>query len=148
MELPDITDGQQILSKVDLVTEAVPCPEWGCTVYVRVMDGTARDAFDAGNLIIGDDNKMEPNFANMRARLCALTMCRKDGTLLFGVDDVEAIGGKSAVALERVYTVARRLNKLNKEDTDFFTVPSNAGQNSASRCTSANGSAIPAGAAC
>ena len=38
---------EAILSSVDLPKELVSVPEWGGDLYVRTLNGTERDAFEA-----------------------------------------------------------------------------------------------------
>ena len=98
-----------ILSAEDLEKELVHVPSWGGHVYVRALTGAERDAFEASMVDQrGRDRKM--NLKNLRARLCALTICDEEGNRLFSDSDVEALGKKSAAALTRVFAVAQRLS--------------------------------------
>ena len=97
-----------ILGAQDLTHEDVTVPEWGGSVRVRMMTGTDRDTL--ANAFVGDDGK--PNMSGYRQRLLAATMVDEAGALLFSAADVAAIGAKSAAALDRVFAVADRLNKL------------------------------------
>lgn len=106
-----------ILSAEDLEKELVHVPEWGGHVYVRALTGAERDAFEASMVDQrGRDRKM--NLKNLRARLCALTICDEEGNRLFSDADVEALGRKSAAALTRVFAVAQRLSGLTQDDVD------------------------------
>jgi hypothetical protein len=99
----------QILKAEDLKREEVPVPEWGGSVFVRTMTGGERDRFEAAFVRDKTDT---------RARLAAATICDEAGTLLFSATDIEALGRKSAAALERVFVVAMRLSKVGKADVD------------------------------
>jgi len=57
----------------------------------------------------------------MRSRLVAVTACSSDGVLLFSLDDIPKLADKSAAAVDRLFSVAQRLNKLTKEDVDELT---------------------------
>ena len=103
-----ILDRNTILGANDLPHEDVAVPEWGGTVRVRMMTGTERDAL--ANAFVGDDGK--PDMSGYRQRLLAATMIDETGAHLFTADDLAAIGAKSAAALDRVFTVADRLNQL------------------------------------
>lgn len=100
----------QILAVNDLkpFVEAVDVPEWGGTVYVRVMTGGERDAFE------GKFTRDKHN--NLRAFLAVCTVCDANGVSLFKSEDVAALGEKSSAALDRVFDVALRLNRLRASD--------------------------------
>lgn len=100
----------QILSAEDRARELVEVPEWGGSVYVSVMSGTARDAWEAALLKDG-----KPDLEHMRAKLAAATIVDELGACLFSPADVAALSSRSSVALDRIITVARRLNKLGIE---------------------------------
>lgn len=103
-----------ILSADDRGIEEVSVPEWGGVVYVRSMSGRQKDAFELS--CYSDDGKTErKRLTNFRARLLALTICGPDGTLLFSEKDVNDLGQKSVVALDRVLDVAKVLNGITKE---------------------------------
>lgn len=107
----------QILGAKDLITEDVDVPEWGGMVRVRSLSGAERDRFEAS--IIGENTKNKRrNLANLRARLVALTVVDAEGKPLFRPNDVEALGKKSAAALDRVFGVAMRLAGMRDEDVD------------------------------
>ncbi len=96
---------QQVIEIQDIKTEAVSVPEWGGEMTVAVMTGPARDEWETA---LQEDNK--PASTNRRAWLCA--MCIIDpqtGKPMFTVDELSK---KSATALDRVFPVAMRLNKI------------------------------------
>ena len=98
----------QILKQKDRKTETVKVPEWGGEVIVSAMSGTDRDSFEAG--IVTADGKTD--LKNMRAKLVAACVVDEKGNRLFQPADIEALGGKSASALDRIAKVAQRLNRL------------------------------------
>lgn len=103
LKAEDVTD----LVKVDV-------PEWGGELYVRVMDGASRDRWE-----LSTSKALEsPNTANVRASLVAATACDEKGKLLFAAGQVAALGAKSSVPLDRVYDIAKTINKLNDEDVE------------------------------
>lgn len=107
---------EQILGSSDLPTESVEVPEWGGTIYIRTMSGSDRDAFEQ-SMIDGKKSSVG-NLANIRARLAVKTVCDASGQRLFDDADAEALGTKSAKALDRVFEVAQRLNGLGKKDIE------------------------------
>lgn len=114
-----ILDKDAILGAVDQKIEPVEVPEWGGVVYVRSLNGTERDAYEAAMVRLGVDGKpKEVRLQNMRARLCALSICDTEGKRLFAEADVETLGKKNAAALQRVFNVAQRLSGLTKRDVD------------------------------
>lgn len=96
-----------ILAVQDLKKEAVAVPEWGGDVFIRTMTGLERDQFEQ-SLSIDGQRRLE----NLRARLLVKTLVDEHGVRLFDDADAEALGGKSAAALDRCFDVAQRLNGL------------------------------------
>lgn len=101
-----------ILAAADSAHEVVNVPEWGGDVCVKVMSGVDRDRWEIAATKLMDN----PQNANIRASLCALTMCDESGKRLFTDQQVTALGEKSSTALDRVFNAARRVNKLTDED--------------------------------
>ncbi len=112
-----ILSREQILGAQDTQQETVPVPEWGGEVIVRGLTGTQRDAFEE-SMYTGRGKDRKENFANLRARLTVLCIVGEDGKPLFSVKDVEALGNKSAAALDRVFEACQRLSGLAKKDVD------------------------------
>ena len=108
----NILSKDAILAADDLPRETVNVPEWGGEVLVRTMSGTDRDAFEAS--LLEKDGRME----NVRARLVALTLCDLQGDRLFNDSEIAALGRKSARALDRVFSVAQRLNGIGVDQVD------------------------------
>lgn len=122
---------EQILSAQDLEKELVEVKEWGGAVYVRALTGIERDAFEA-SMVDQRGKSRTINLKNLRARLCALTICDEEGNRLFSDADVEELGKKSAAALTRVFEVAQRLSGLSQEDVEELGKPSEDGPNEGS----------------
>lgn len=110
----------QILEADDIKVELVPVPEWGGDVYVKGLNGTERDKFEASTVTVTRGGRQKQNLENLRARLIVLTVIDPDdnGLPLFTEADVAKLGKKSAVALDRVFTVARKVSGLNQEDIE------------------------------
>ncbi len=104
----------QILGAEDSATEAVSVPEWGGDVIVKTMSGFARDQFESS--IVGKNGGT--NLANIRAKMVAAVLVDEAGELLFSEKDVAALGKKSAKALDRVFSVAQRLNGFSDSDVE------------------------------
>lgn len=106
---------EEILAAADRPTEVVQVPEWGGDVIVSTMSGEARDSWEQSLL---HEGKGKVNLKNVRARLVSRTAVDEHGQLLFSLEDVEALGAKSAAALDRCAKVAQRLNKLTEEELE------------------------------
>ena len=109
-----------ILSAQDLKSEAVEVPEWGGAVYVRCMTGTERDAFEVEVYTIRGKS-VEMNRENFRARLLVRVLVDEKGSRLFSDQDIGSLGAKSARVLDRLFTVAMRVNGLSRKDVDDLT---------------------------
>lgn len=106
-----------ILRADDIQAEIVDVPEWGGQVRVKGLSGTERDRFEQDSIDQrGKANKL--NLANIRARLLVLCLVDEQGNRLFQRSDIDLLGQKSAVALNRVFEAARRLSGLNQEDVE------------------------------
>lgn len=115
---------EQIVAAPDIGFEDVAVPEWGGTVRVRGMTGTQRDAYEQ-SLFAGRSDEGGA-IANVRARLAAYSLVDEAGELLFTEAEVEALGKKSAAALDRVVEASRRVSALSQEDIDALGKPSAA----------------------
>ncbi len=104
----------EILQSSDMRIQLVAVPEWGGSVRLRSLTGAERDAFEA-TLVKEVDGKRVPDMANLRAKLLAATIVDEEDRQIFSPYDLVALGRKSAVALDRVFTVAQRLNGMSAD---------------------------------
>ena len=103
----------QILQIVDIKTERVAVPEWGGDVMVREFTGTDRDAFEESMVRIDADGGRRADVSNMRAKLVSMCLIDEEtGERMFGQDELNLLGSKSASALERVFKVCQRINGM------------------------------------
>lgn len=114
---------QEILDRKKPKTETVPIPGGG-EVLIRVMSGTDRDSFEAGNYkTVGKEVKWD--MANARARLAVRCLCDAEGNRLYTDAEAPQVGEVDAVFLDAVYTAARKLNRLTaaeeEEDRKLFS---------------------------
>lgn len=100
-----------ILAAKDLTPEVVAVPEWGGEVAVRGLRSAERDAYET-TMFKTEDGRRVLNTENARARLVVLCCVDQNGNRIFTDDDAQALGLRSAAALDRVYTVAARLSGL------------------------------------
>jgi len=105
MELRD-----QILCACDLPVKEVKVPEWGCTVYVKMMTAQERDRFEAA--------QMASPMSDVRARVAVATICDEAGNLLFKDADIPALNGKSARALDRIFAASTKHNGITAADIE------------------------------
>lgn len=107
----------RILAANDIGYEDVVVPEWNEKVRVRGLSGTDRDAYEAQAVALRNGGQdVELRLADFRARL--VVKCLYDPETderVFPDNEVSALGAKSAVVLERLFTVAQRLSGLDAE---------------------------------
>lgn len=110
----------QILASKDLNYEEVSVPEWGGTVKIKTMTGSERDDFEASVYETkGKDASI--NFKNFRSKLVAKTLVDESGVRLFKDTEVDLLGQKSSKALDRVFSVAQKLNGIGQKEVEELT---------------------------
>lgn len=116
-----------ILLAKDRPREFVPIEEWVPLfgtfdpavhgVYVGTMSGKERDQWE--RLALSRKGKDElKNLDNLRASMASICIQDEDGNRMFSEADIESLSAKSSLALDKIFDVAIRLNKLRKEDQD------------------------------
>ena len=113
-----LTRDQILSAESTMPSEIVPVPEWGGDVKVVGMTGAERDAFEEGRQKKDSGGKPKANLTNIRAAIVAASLRDEQGKLLFTTSDVMALGIKSAKALDRVASVAMKLNGMTQEDVE------------------------------
>jgi hypothetical protein len=109
---------ENILNFEDISTEIVSVPEWGGDVMVRAMTGYERDAFE-GSLVEHKKSGNTIKVDNIRAKLVQKTVIDPETRKpMFTAGDLEILGSKSAAALDRIFTVSRKLSGLTEEDIE------------------------------
>ena len=105
-----------ILNFDDIKTVEVDVPEWNGAVIVKMMTGQERDSFEASCIGAKDGTfKMD----NIRAKLVAKTVIDPETKEpMFTVADIEALGKKSAAALDRIFTASQKLSKISEKDVE------------------------------
>ena len=117
---------EDILNADDLKREEVFIPEWNnMTAWVRTLTSNERDRFEADMLV--DQKAGKLNLQNLRARLvveCLVDRDSKDAEKIFKPSDAEALGAKSAAAIQRLFNVAQRLSGFSEADAgDLLSTP-------------------------
>ena len=107
-----------ILSCDDLPVEPVSVPEWGVeNLSVISMTGIDRDKYEGG-ILAGRDLPLEERLKNARSMLVVLCLVDENKNQIFTLDDVDAVGKKSAEILNRVAEAASKLNKLDAKSVE------------------------------
>jgi hypothetical protein len=120
-----------ILEADDLEYEDLEVPEWGGTVRVRALTGAERDAYEA-SMRQQRGKEFIANLANVRAKLVVRSVVDDDGERIFSDQDANALGKKSAAALDRIFECSARLSRLSDEDVEELAKNSEAGQSEGS----------------
>lgn len=98
----------KILAAKDVkLSEAIPVPEWGGEVFIKTLSGTERDAFE--------DAYSESRMKQFRVRFLVLTLCDDSGERLFADGDIDALGKKNSVVINRLFDTAWKHNALTPE---------------------------------
>lgn len=115
--MPELSLRDRILSADDRKKEAVFVPQWGLSVFVRTLTGAERDDWEAS--IVQQRGKATTyDLRNIRARLVCKCIVDESGKRVFSDHEAEALGEKSAAALDLLFTVAQRLNALTNADVE------------------------------
>ena len=112
-----VLNREEILDADDIVMELVSVPEWGGDVWVKGITGKARDEWEAG-IVSTTGKSTTVNMRNVRAKLCAISICDDEKKLLFTPSDIKELSGKSAAPLQRCFVVAQRLSGLTDDDVE------------------------------
>lgn len=99
----------QILSAQDLKTVDVDCPEWGGSVRVTMLTGTARD--ELGKAVSNKDTQPS-DYPYLMVVACVVG---EDGQRLFTFEDVKALAARSSVPVQRIFDAANTLNAVSKQ---------------------------------
>lgn len=92
-------------ARPELRREEIPVPELGGSVYVRVMTGTERDAYE-----ISISKARIPNY---RALLTCYTACDGEGNRLFSEADLPLLGSFPSTVLDPIAARAVQLNHFS-----------------------------------
>lgn len=110
-----ILNKEAILTAQDLTRKTVNVPEWDGDVIIRTFTAAERDSWDA-SLFTDNGKERKMNYQNVRARLLAFTLIGEDGNRLFNEADIEVLGGKSGLVLDRLFNTACELNGMGATD--------------------------------
>lgn len=104
-----------ILAAKDLQVVDVDVPEWGGKVQLRPMTAGEREVFEQ-EIVSNMNSKNRPN--NIRAFLVHLSLVDEQGNLLFTKEEVDALGKKSAVVLNRLALKCQEINGMTTKEVE------------------------------
>jgi hypothetical protein len=103
----------RILAAAPLPRVAMLIPEWGQTVYVRMLRSGESDAFDRETI---RRRKKEPDRVRVRERMLIGTVEDADGRPLFKPEDEDALAAKGVGELDRLFRMAVRMTGRLDDD--------------------------------
>lgn len=103
-----------ILKANDIKTIDIDVPEWGGSVRVATISGAARDRFETS--MVNKNGSL--NSVNLRAKLVAACVVDDKGNLLFKESDIDELGKKSCIALNRVFQAAQKINGMGNSEIE------------------------------
>ncbi len=112
----------EILNAHDFNYEDVEVPEWGGSVRLRVMTAAQRNAFQA-QMVVMDGTKIKSiNMADLQVKLLALCLVDENFEPLFTAKDLAELGKKSGIVIDRLFSVAQRINGLDEDAVERAAV--------------------------
>lgn len=118
---------EDLLAADDVETRVVPVPEWGGDVIVKALTGKQRDEFES-SMTRFVEGKPQPNTTNARAKLLVHALIGEDGKRLFDRSDINALGEKNALVLDRLYDIVAEMSGLQDKSEADAEGNSEAGQ--------------------
>jgi hypothetical protein len=115
-----------IFAAQDRAFEDVDVPEWGGMVRIAVITGTDRDAYEA-SMYEMKGKEIKLNRDDMRAKLLARAIVDEDLKRIFTDADIRELGKKSSKVIDRLFTVAQRLNGMTDESVKELEKNSESG---------------------
>jgi hypothetical protein len=109
---------EQIIGAEDLGMVKLAVPEWGGDVFIKSLDGESREAMEAAIDKHRDEKGRLKSLTVYRAVVSVHVVCDAQGCRLFADDAIPALMRKSAKALERISSVASRLNSLGEDELE------------------------------
>lgn len=103
----------EILAAKDLKSEVIYVDDWQGEVEVKTLTAAELDDFESSVYDAG-----EMDLDNVRARLVVRCLVDAEGNRIFGDDEADLLGQKSAAAVDQCYEVASRLNKRSAKDME------------------------------
>jgi len=104
---------EQILAADDMGLKEVEVPEWGGSVFLRVMTVGERDSYENDWMI----NKSK-GVENFRSKFLQRVLCDEKGELLFTASEIDLLAKKSARVITRIWDAAMKHNALTDDDVE------------------------------
>ena len=117
---------EDILECNDANVQKLSVPEWGEGKYVwlRALSGKERDWFEDTITKIAERKGAVGTKLNLRGEFASLVISDSNGNKIFNPKDANALGEKSATALDRILVQGMKHSALteesHKEAEDFF----------------------------
>jgi hypothetical protein len=102
-----VLTAEQILKADDAKLLEVDVPEWGGSVYIRVMSVGERDSYE--RMWIG---RRETGVENFRTEYLARVICDEKGNLLFSREQIAALADKNGAVMGRLFDAAMKHNYM------------------------------------
>jgi hypothetical protein len=119
---PRLLGRDDILSVADRQYDAVAVPEWGGHVRLQSLTGDERDQYEDSTWrsFRNRDGSVTREQTMQKARAKMVAMCAVDanGARLFTQGDVELLGKKSTVALQRLFLAAITLSSISEKEVE------------------------------
>lgn len=110
---------EQILAAQDIRIEKLHVPEWGGDVHVKALTAAERDAYEMSILEVGSNGRVKKvRLERVRLNLVSASLVDADGKQLFSTREVEALGKKSAAAINRIVEKAQQLSGVSDDDIE------------------------------
>lgn len=120
-----------ILAAQDIPVREIYIAEWDADVRVKGLNARERDDYES-SITVGKGKNRDVQMRNMRAKLIVRCLVGDDNKPIFSEADVDALGEKSAAAIEKIFDVARELSGLSENDMEELAKNSESGQPGAS----------------
>lgn len=104
---------EQIMAADDMGLLEVQVPQWGGSVYVRVMTVGERDSYENEWMV----NKHK-GVENFRSKFLQRVLCDETGSLLFTANEIDLLAKKSARVITKVWEAAMKHNALTDDDVE------------------------------
>lgn len=110
-----------MLSKADILKAEdrnyrdVAVPEWGGTVRLAVMSGSARDQYEMNLTKVKPDGTREQDLSNIRAKLVSACLVDENFVPMFTAQE---LGKKNGKVLDRLFEIANELNATSEEEVE------------------------------
>ena len=111
----------EILNADDLDVLKVKTPEWGsgdpdAHIYIRIPRAAERDRFEAAMLVQNRDGSSSVKLDGHRAKFCILVCCDDQGKSIFTQADIDRLGAKSSLVLDRIMDVGKKFTGIGATD--------------------------------